>query len=191
MKDANLDEIPKFVTNQQIEQRLPWVQESPATQGQVKLIVVRPDTDQRRVVSQAQFSSEGGVDGDNWQQDCWKKLADGRPDPEVQVAIINARMIEVLAGDQKCWPLAGDQLYVDLDLSVDNLAIGQRLQVGEVALEITAEPHRACKKFQHRFGKDAATFVNSPQGDALRLRGVYARIIQAGVVETGDVISKC
>lgn len=186
-----VDKTREYVTRQEIERRMPWVLESPSEKGHVALIVVRPQTDQRQVVLQAQFTPEGGVTGDNWQKDCWKTLANGQSDPDVQVAIINARMIEVLAGDASRWPPAGDQLFVDFDLSVDNLATGQQLQIGDVRLEITAEPHRGCRKFKQRFGTDALEHVNSPEGDAQRLRGVYARIIQPGIVETGDVIKKC
>mgnify|MGYP000409609618 CR=1 FL=1 len=121
---------------------------------------------------------------------CWIKLPSGEADPNVQVPIMNARMIEVLTNDKSRWPLAGDQLFVDLDLSVNNLAVGDRLQVGAAVLEITAEPHCGCSKFNKRFGPDALAFVNSKQGDAHRLRGVYAKIVAAGEVCVGDNIHK-
>jgi hypothetical protein len=181
----------EYVTQQEIDRRMSWVLESPSDHGSVSLIVVRPQTDQRDVIGQAHFSAEAGVAGDNWQHDCWKRLADGRSDPNVQVAIMNARMIEVLTGDQAHWPLAGDQLFVDFDLSTTNLSPGDRLQVGDAMLEITAEPHRGCGKFKQRFGEAALQYVNSAYGDDHRLRGVYAKIIVAGKVEAGDVVSKC
>jgi MOSC domain-containing protein YiiM len=99
-------------------------------------------------------------------------------------------MIEVLTRDKSRWPLAGDQLFVDFDLSINNLVAGDRLQVGEAVLQITAEPHRGCHKFKKRFGPDALAFVNSLQGDQHRLRGVYARIVSAGEVGVGDSVSK-
>lgn len=180
----------EHVTQSDIDTRMDWVLESPNDNGSVALIVVRPQTDKREILSQALFSPQTGVAGDNWQTHCWKKLANGQPDPEVQVAIMNARMIDVLAGDQSRWPLAGDQLFVDFDLSVMNLSPGQRLQIGDALLEITAAPHRGCRKFKQRFGEDALHYVNSAHGDAHRLRGVYAKIIAAGQVSTGDAINK-
>ncbi len=180
----------KYVTLNDIENRMPWVLDSPGDKGRVELIVARPKTNEREVLSQALFSSEAGVAGDNWQKQCWKTLASGQADPVVQVAIMNARMIEVLTRDKNQWPLAGDQLFIDLDLSVNNLSPGTRLQIGSAVLEITAEPHRACSKFKQRFGDVARQYVNSAQGDAHRLRGVYAKIISTGEVSTGDVIHK-
>jgi hypothetical protein len=180
----------EYVTTQEIKHRMPWVLDSPRDNGIVRLIVVRPQTDQRDVIEQAHFSPAAGVAGDNWQHDCWKRLADGRSDPDVQVAIMNARMIEVLAGDQTHWPLAGDQLFVDFDLGTANLSPGDQLKVGDAILEITAEPHRGCRKFKQRFGEQALNYVNSAEGDRHRLRGVYAKIIEVGKVETGDAIKK-
>lgn len=167
-----------------------WVLAAPGTAGRVEALVVRPAVDQRESLNQVMFSPEQGVAGDNWSASCWKKLPTGKSDPEVQVAIMNARMIEVLTRDRSRWPLAGDQLFVDFDLSVGNLAVGERLQVGATVLEITAEPHRGCGKFSQRFGPEAKAFVNSAQGDAHRLRGVYAKIVSAGEVRVGDDIRK-
>jgi MOSC domain-containing protein YiiM len=180
----------KYVTQPEIDQRLPWVLESPSDTGSVELLVVRPQTNQRKTLTNILFSPEIGATGDNWKTQCWKKLSTGQADPVVQVAIMNARMIDVLAGEQSRWPLAGDQLFVDFDLSVANLSPGDRLQIGGTVLEITAEPHRGCRKFKQRFGSAALHCVNSPQGDAHRLRGVYAKIIAAGEVRVGDVIHK-
>lgn len=180
----------KYVALNEIETRFDWVLAAPRDVGCVESVVVRPVKNQRSSLNQVMFSPEQGVEGDNWLTDCWKKLPSGESDPEVQVAIMNARMIEVLTRDKNLWPLAGDQLFVDFDLSVNNLAVGDRLQVGAALLEITAEPHRGCRKFKKRFGADALAFVNSPQGDQHRLRGVYARIVSAGEVGVGDSVSK-
>jgi len=180
----------KHVPLTEIESRLDWVLAAPSSAGRVEALAVRPAVDQRESLNQVMFSPEKGVAGDNWLASCWKKLLSGEPNPDVQVAIMNARMIEVLTKDKTLWSLAGDQLFVDFDLSVNNLVVGDRLQVGVAVLEITAEPHRGCSKFKNRFGQDALTFVNSPQGDAHRLRGVYAKIITVGEVCVGDSVSK-
>lgn len=180
----------KFVTQPEIDQRLSSVLDSPKDQGTVEMIVVRPFKNQRKTLIHVLFSPEAGVTGDNWKTQCWKKLNDGQSDPDVQVAIMNARMIDMLTDDKAHWPLAGDQLFVDFDLSVTNLSPGDQLQIGDAVLQITAEPHRGCSKFKQRFGELAMHCVNSAQGDAHRLRGIYAKIISAGNVSVGDVIHK-
>ena len=174
----------------EIESRLPWVLDAPSDTGHVSSLVVRPAVNQRKTPNKVMFSPKLGVVGDNWSTSCWKKLPDGKPDPDVQVAIMNARMIEVLTQDKSLWPLAGDQLFVDFDLSVTNLAAGDHLQVGAAVIQITAEPHQGCGKFKQRFGADALAFVNSTRGDAHRLRGVYAKIVSAGEVCVNDTICK-
>jgi len=124
----------EYVTLSEIEERLEWVLASPAECGSVEALVVRPAVDQRESLDRVMFSPQQGVAGDNWLTSCWKKLPGGGSDPQVQVAIMNARMIEVLTNDKSLWPLAGDQLFVDSDLSVGNLAVGERLQVGAAVL---------------------------------------------------------
>ncbi|HEC20495.1 MAG TPA: MOSC domain-containing protein [Gammaproteobacteria bacterium] len=175
----------KYVTQEQINARMPWVLQSPRQQGKVALLVVRPSTGQRMTPEKTRFTPETGVAGDNWSSQAYKPA-----DTEVQVAIMNARMIELIAGAPQHWPLAGDQLFVDFNLSRTHLSHGQRLQVGEAELEITTEPHRGCEKFRRRFGDTALRHVNSPLGDLHRLRGVYAKIITAGEVRLGDPIYK-
>jgi len=121
---------------------------------------------------------------------CWYKLADGSPDPRAQVTLTNSRCIAMLARDKSRWSLAGDNLYVDLDLSEENLRAGQRLAIGTVVLEITAHPHNGCKKFNERYGGNAVKFVNSPIGKKLHLRGIYAKVVQDGVIRVGDRVVK-
>jgi MOSC domain-containing protein YiiM len=166
------------------------IRQSPADGAQLRAIVVRPATNHRLSLAQCEISPEGGVHGDNWADGCWMSLPDGNPHPDVQVAIMNARTIALIAREEDRWPLAGDNLYVDLDLSRDNLPCGQQLAIGSAVLEITAVPHRGCRKFAHRYGSDAVKFVNSEIGETLRLRGVYARVLQAGGVRVGDVVRK-
>jgi len=178
------------ITLSEIESRLDWVLASPSDTGHVASLVVRPAVNQRETPDKVMFSPQLGVVGDNWSASCWKKLLNGKSDPEVQVAVMNARMIEVITRDKSLWPLAGDQLFVDFNLSVSNLAVGDRLQIGAAILQITAEPHQGCGKFKQRFGADALAFVNSTLGDKHRLRGVYAKIISAGEVCMDDTIRK-
>jgi MOSC domain-containing protein YiiM len=155
------------------------VRAAPTDDGTVELIVQRPAEDGREVLTRAYFDTAAGLIGDGWLS------RDG--DPARQVTVMNARVAALLAPRER-WPLAGDQLYVDLDLSEANLATGDWLAVGSAVLEITAEPHRGCKKFAERFGVDALRLVNSALGHDLRLRGINARVVRAGVVCPGDAV---
>jgi hypothetical protein len=96
---------------------------------------------------------------------------------------------EISCNDER-WPLAGDQLYIELDLSTDNLPPGTRLAIGSAAVEVTAQPHTGCNKFVARFGLEAMQFVNSPVGRQLNLRGINTKVVQQGVIRVGDVARK-
>jgi len=174
----------------ELNEGLPGILDSPKDRGVLRAIVIRPETDARLALQQCELRPEGGVHGDHWAKGCWMSLPDGRPHPDVQVAIMNARTIARIAQDEARWQLAGDNLFADLDLSADNLPPGTRLAVGSALLEITAVPHKGCKKFAERFGVDATRFVNSRDGLRLHLRGIYARIVEPGVVTVGDAIEK-
>jgi hypothetical protein len=163
---------------------------SPNDDGRLEMIVVRPQKKQRETREACLLTRAQGVDGDHWSRGCWKKLADGSPDPDVQIAIMNSRCLDLLATSKERWPLAGDNLIVDMDLSTTNLPPGQRLSLGEVILEITAVPHTGCKYFSERYGVDAVKFVSTPKAKDLRLRGVYARVIRDGVVKVGERVKK-
>lgn len=178
------------LTFDELTSGLSEIRQSPADKGILKAIVVRPASNERISLSQCEISPELGVHGDNWAKGCWMSLPDGTPHPDVQVAIMNARTIALIAQDEDRWPIAGDNLYVDLNLSDDNLQAGQQLSLGSAVLEITEVAHNGCKKFVQRFGADAVKFVNSDLGKKLRLRGIYARVVQAGDIGVGDEIEK-
>lgn len=169
---------------------LPQVRQSPADGGTVVQIVVRPDQELRDLPQSCTVTAEAGIPADRWARYCTHQLPDGRLNPETQLTLMNARCLALVAGSRDRWPLAGDNLLVDLDLSEANLATGQRLKIGEAILEITAKPHTGCSKFLKRFGADALKFVNSPEGKALRLRGVHAQVVKPGLITVGDRIEK-
>ena len=178
------------LNREHLEAGLDHVKASPGDSGPVEQIVCRPATNERRVLDEAELDLERGLVGDNWRahgeahEQGWQALLDR------QLTLMNARAIDLIAGSRDRWQLAGDQFYVDLDLSDDNLPPGTQLALGEAVVEVTAEPHLGCAKFIERFGRDAVLFVNSEEGRALNLRGVNARIVSPGVVRTGDSVRK-
>jgi MOSC domain-containing protein YiiM len=173
-----------------LEAHLDDIQSSPTDQGTLEMIVVRPEKKQRSTPEQCMLSEKLGVHGDHWAKGCWKSLPDGSPDPAVQVAIMNSRCLDLVAGSRDRWPLAGDNLIVDLDLGTENLSPGQRLAVGNAILEITSVPHNGCAHFKERYGVDALQFISTKTGKSRRLRGIYAKIVRDGTVKLGDSISK-
>jgi MOSC domain-containing protein YiiM len=162
---------------------LDLVRASPKDTGALKLIVLRLPGDQRHTPERAVLSLENGVEGDRWSL---KPDAD----PLAQVSLMNFRLLEAIAGDAARMNLAGDNLIVDLDLHENNLPTGTRLRIGQAVIEVTDLPHTGCKKFHGRYGKDALVLVNSDEGRAFRLRGLYARIIRGGEIRVGDSVSK-
>jgi hypothetical protein len=173
-----------------LEAGLEAIKQSPKTAGVLRLIVCRPKAEFRETLQEGRLDEVRGLVGDSWLQRGSARTRDGRANPEMQITVMNARAIALLAGSLERWPLAGDQLFVDLDISNTNLPTGSQLRVGEAVLEITAPPHTGCAKFKERFGPAALAFVNSPVGRELNLRGVHARIITGGVVRVGDGIAK-
>jgi MOSC domain-containing protein YiiM len=159
------------------------VRASPKDAGVLKLIVLRLPDEQRHTPSQVVLSMQNGVEGDRWNL---------KPEPNLlsQVSVMNARFLEAIAENPKRMSLAGDNLVVDLDLSESNLPVGTQLRIGETVIEVTNLPHTACKKFHGRYGKEAQILANSAEGQALRLRGLYARVVRGGEIRLGDSVRK-
>jgi hypothetical protein len=180
----------RHLTLAEMEAGLDFIRQSPRDSGRLKLIVRRPKTDEREVLAEGQLDPAHGLVGDHWKARGSRSSPDGSANPEMQLNVMNARVIELLAQDRERWALAGDQLYVDFDLSETNVPPGTRLAIGSAVIEITAPPHLGCKKFSARFGPDAMKFVNSPEGKQLHLRGVNAKVVQPSVIRTGDSVEK-
>jgi MOSC domain-containing protein YiiM len=178
-------------TTDELVAALDSLRESPSDRGLVELIVRRPAVDAREVLAEAELSVDDGIVGDTWRARGSRHTHDGSAEPERQLTIMNARAIALFAGnDRERWAEAGDQLYVDINLSDGNLPAGSRLRLGTAIVEVTEKPHTGCSKFAQRFGTDVARFVNSADGAELHLRGINARVVQAGAVANGDVAVK-
>jgi hypothetical protein len=173
-----------------LETRLNHIRAAPPDLGTLEFIVRRPAEDEREIVTEARLDIDDGLEGDTWRQRGSSRTPDGGPNPDAQLTVMNARLAEAVAGERDRWALAGDQLYVDLDISRSNLPAGSRIQIGEAVIEFSEPPHTGCDKFGARYGVDALKFINSPLGRELRLRGANCRIVVGGTIRTGDTIRK-
>jgi hypothetical protein len=182
--------VVKHLTMEELEAGLDEIRQSPQDEGVLRLIVRRPQTDEREVLEEGELHPAEGLVGDSWKMRGSTRTADGSPHPDTQLNIMNARVAALVAQDKDRWQLAGDQLYIDMDLSEENLPPGTQLAIGSAVIEVTPLPHTGCKKFVSRFGLDAMKFVNSSLGRELHLRGVNARVIQPGMIRVGQVVKK-
>ncbi len=167
---------------------LDHVRAAPADGGRVELLVVRPASGERRELAEAPVDLDLGMVGDTWIERGSRRSPDGGPDPDAQVTVMSSRAAGLMAGPRERWSLAGDQVYLDLDLSPDNLPTGTVLVIGDVQLEVTATPHTGCARFAERFGTDALRLTAAPEGRALRLRGINTRVVVGGTMRVGDVV---
>jgi MOSC domain-containing protein YiiM len=182
--------VLQYVDLSSLEANLDHIQAAPADLGTLQLIVRRPAVDEREVLTEARLDVKDGLEGDTWRARGSSRTPDGGPNPDAQLTVMNARLAAAVAGDRERWGLAGDQLYVDLDISQANLPPGSRIQIGEAVIEFSEPPHTGCDKFGSRYGVDALKFINSPLGRELRLRGANCRVVVSGTIRTGDSIKK-
>jgi MOSC domain-containing protein YiiM len=178
------------LSNHELEAGLEHIRRSPKDGGLLEFIIRRPDEGEREILNEAELHLAQGLVGDNWKIRGSRKTPDGSAHPDQQLNIMNSRAIALVARAKERWALAGDQLYIDLDLSSDNLPPGTQLALGSAVIEVTAEPHNGCQKFMARFGREAVKFVNSPLGKRLHLRGINAKVVQPGIIRVGDVAKK-
>jgi hypothetical protein len=182
--------LPRHLTMAELEAALDTIRDSPKDNGVLELIVRRPQIGAREVIDAGELDPVLGLVGDSWPRRGSKRSADGGPHPQMQLNIMNARVVALVAQDKQRWPLAGDQLFADMDLSAANLPPRTRLQIGTAVIEVTEEPHTGCMKFVERFGLDAMKFVNSIERKDLHLRGINAKVVQRGTIRVGDRLTK-
>jgi hypothetical protein len=173
-------------TTAELEAALGHLLAGPKDDGELVLIVARPRPGERELPAEAKLDLSLGLVGDNWSTRGSRSTPDGSAHPDKQITVMNARVAELVAGGKDGMALAGDQLYVDMEIGVDNLPVGTRLAIGEAVLEVTEPPHTGCKKFVARFGEDAMRFVNNREGRAHRMRGMNTKVVVAGAVRVGD-----
>ena len=182
--------MTQHLSREALEEGLEDVLRSPGDGGTLERIVRRPKIGAREILDVAELDPAEGLMGDNWKTRGSAGTPDGAADREMQLNVMNSRAISLIAQTAERWALAGDQLFVDLDLSEQNLPVGTRLGIGSAVIEVTSPPHAGCQKFVERFGVDAMKWVNSDVGRGLRLRGLNARVIRAGVIHAGDSVTK-
>ena len=187
---SNLELIARHLTTAELEAGLDEIRRAPRDEGTLELIVRRPQVDEREVLDTGELSLELGLVGDGWITRGSSRTPDGSSHPDMQLNIMNSRVTALVAQHKDRWQLAGDQLYLDMDLSEDNLPAGTRFAIGAAVIEVSPQPHLGCRKFVSRFGLAAMQFVNSALGRQLRLRGINARVVSAGVIRVGDVVRK-
>ena len=180
----------RHLTTRELEAGLAEVRRSPRDAGVLELVVARRREGERQVLEEGELTLRDGLVGDSWRSRRSGRTSDGSPHPDMQLNLMNARMVALLAQTKSRWPVAGDQLFVDLDLSANNVPPGTRLAIGSAVIEMTDQPHTGCGKFVERFGVDAMKFVNSERGRRLQLRGVNAKVVQPGRIRVGDVTKK-
>ncbi len=180
----------RHLTMEELEAGLDEIRRSPKDTGTVELIVRRPQEDEREVLAEGELDLTVGLVGDDWKTRGSHSTPDGSARPDTQITIMNSRAIALVAQSKDRWPLAGDQFFIDLDLSDENLPAGTRLAIGSAVIEVMGRPHTGCRKFAQRFGLDALQFVNSPLGKQLHLRGRNTIVVQPGVIHVGDSVQR-
>jgi MOSC domain-containing protein len=182
--------MSRHLTTAELEEGLEAIRQAPKTEGVLEMIVRRPQVGEREILDAGELDVADGLVGDTWKLRGSSRTADGSPHPGMQLNIMSARAAALVAQEKGRWPLAGDQLFIDLDLSAANVPPTTRIAIGSAIVEVSEEPHTGCGKFMSRFGADAMKFVNSPIGRELGLRGINARVVQSGAIRVGDVVKR-
>ena len=180
----------KHLSTPDLEAGLEQIRNSPKNQSVLDMIVSRPEEDAREIMELADLDVVVGLVGDTWQDRPSARSGDGKAHPDMQITLMNSRVADLVAQSKERWPLSGDQLFADLDLSKTNVPSGTRISVGKAVLEATDQPHTGCKKFASRFGVDALKFISSPATEVLQLRGINLKVVEGGEIKPGDIVKK-
>ena len=180
----------KHLSTPDLEAGLEQIRNSPKNQSVLDMIVSRPEEDAREIMKLADLDVVVGLVGDTWQDRPSARSGDGKAHPDMQITLMNSRVADLVAQSKERWPLSGDQLFADLDLSKTNVPPGTRISVGKAVLEATDQPHTGCKKFASRFGVDALKFISSPATEVLQLRGINLKVVEGGEIKPGDIVKK-
>ena len=183
-------ETLEYLSMIELEEGMEYIREAPHDNGILKMIVRRPAVDERELIDEGELSTDDGLVGDTWKVRSSSHTPDGSANRKSQITLTNSRAIALLAQSEDRWALAGDQLYVDMNIGEENLPPGTRLSIGSAIIEVSDQPHSGCKKFSARFGVEAMKFVNSPEGKKLHLRGINTKVVQSGTIRVGDVVRK-
>lgn len=180
------------LTEEQLDEKMPWVQQASKTAAPIEQLCLRPAYSERKFTEQLELCAERGVVGDRWCKYTWIYLPDGSPDPRLQVCLMPLRVWQLV-----CKPAQeqgvlhpGDNFLADLDCSEENLPVGQHLQVGSAVIEVSDEFNNACSKWRSRYGSTSVQWINRPHNRPLRLRGVLCNIVKSGIVRSSDRIEK-
>ena len=180
----------KHLSTPDLEAGLEQIRNSPKNQSVLDMIVSRPEEDAREIMELADLDVVVGLVGDTWQDRPSARSGDGKAHPDMQITLMNSRVADLVAQSKERWPLSGDQLFADLDLSKTNVPPGTRISVGKAVLEATDQPHTGCKKFASRFGVDALKFISAPTTEVLQLRGINLKVVEGGEIKPGDIVKK-
>ncbi len=184
------DASPVPAPSRDLDQHTAHVRAAPRDEATVALLVRRPSRDEREVVEAARLDIKEGMVGDDWlPRGNWSKPGTSA-DIEAQLTLMSTRVLAAIEPDPAGWPIAGDQIYVDMDLSEANLPPGTRLSIGDAEVVVTELPHTGCAKFAARFGHDALRWISTHEGRAMRMRGMYVRVTREGAVRTGDPVRR-
>jgi len=173
------------ISRADLDAALPHVLDAPKDAAPVAQLCFRPDYGLRTFPERLVLTRAGGIPGERWAKAPWMRLADGAPDPRIQVSILPARIRDLVCGD-RLHP--GDPVIADIDVTHANMPVGTLLQLGTAVVRVSDAFNDACVKWKVRYGVEAKEWVVAhPE---LRLRGILCSIEQDGEVRLGDVIRK-
>ena len=154
----------EFRSHAELQEQLPAILSGPKDNGTLELIVMRPDRGERVLPDSIEVTAADGVPGDHWKRGTAYALEDGTGDPDAQICMMMAGCIRAIAGDKANWAPAGDNLFIDMDMTPANMPPGTRFSIGSAEFVVTELPHNGCQMFSDRYGHDACKFVNTGDG---------------------------